>query len=152
MGDVRSEFSKLVATVNTDLNAGTVAFELERLGAIERTPKGCKLVDAIHYLGTELGEGLRLFAKDIDSLERAVSENLSAPPRTRNLHLRSEYDNIFYSALPEIRRWLVAEGREFHARVREHLSKHDRDLTDRDTTDPAGAKVSITTLSLTSQY
>ncbi len=68
-----------------------------------------------------------------------------------NLHLRTDFDNIYTSEIIPIRRWLIAEGKAFHKRAREFLSRFDKDLNeDVDETRKAGGKIVLTSFSFSS--
>ncbi|MCB0344212.1 MAG: hypothetical protein KDD66_03810 [Bdellovibrionales bacterium] len=124
----KSEFRQLVQTVSKNINPGTVLFELERMGSIERTPNGVKLVRQMPGFGSNPSKGFELLSRDIQTLVDAVQENLLAKVRPSNLHIRTEYDNIAKEHLPTIRNWLIDEGKVFHRKTREYLSKFDKDI------------------------
>ncbi len=126
-----SEFRRLVEAVSQDLNAGTVQFELERRGLATRTPKGLKLLGEIHYHDQDSERVLNLIGRDITTIIQAGEENLMQAHSVKNLHLRTEGDNIYHAAAPEVRRWLLAEGTKFHKRVRAYIAKHDQDVSPR---------------------
>lgn len=146
-----SEFRRLVQTVSKNINPGTVLFELERMGSVERTPNGVKLVRQMPGFGSDPRKGFELLSQDIQTLVDAVHDNLIAKSRPSNLHIRTEYDNISRKALPEIRRWLIDEGKIFHRRAREYLAKFDKDVNpELDETVPGGGKVVVNAFSFTS--
>ena len=141
-----NEFKELVESVNKAYGVKTILDEMMRLGLVERTGKSIKLIDADVVVQSD-EPSVELLAKDIDSLCRAVDENMSSEEKS-NLHIRTSYDNIFLSDLPELKWWLVTEGRKFHQKVREKLSKHDRDTApDRDPKEPGGGKICVTAFS-----
>jgi hypothetical protein len=123
-----SEFRSLVETISKDLNPGTVLFELERLGVVEHTLTGVRLVKGWELLRDNVEEGYLLAARDTDDLMSAVDENLQLDEEILNLHARTEYDQIYLDALPEIRAWLLTKGGEFHTDVRNYLARFDRDI------------------------
>ncbi|MCB0344035.1 MAG: hypothetical protein KDD66_02915 [Bdellovibrionales bacterium] len=130
-GAQNTEFFSLVEDINKNINPGTVLFELERLGHIEKTPRGIKLVKAIYAYSKEPEKGFELLAEDIDTLITAAEGNITAPDQPANLHIRTEYDNIAQDSLPKVQRWLVEEGMLFHRRARDFMSKHDKDVNPR---------------------
>ena len=67
-------------------------------------------------------------SNDASDVLEAAQENLSLSPKVPHLHLRTEFDNIYLSELPHIRKWLLLEGSRFHKKVRAFLSKYDKDL------------------------
>ena len=72
--------------------------------------------------------GYNLLSADLNSLARTVDENLSAPEEQKNLHARTEFDNIYYKDLPTIRKWLLEEGTRFHDKARSFLAQYDQDI------------------------
>ena len=124
-------------------------FELERLGLVEKTARGARLIRNITSVAKDPLRTYELLSEDTDTLFGAVEENLHQDDHVSNLHLRTDFDNIYLSDIIPIRRWLIAEGKAFHKRVREYLSKFDKDLhEDKDEDRPAGGKVVLTSYSL----
>ncbi len=124
-----SEFALLIATVSKELNAYTVLFEMERIGAVEKSKKGLKLITrAFLPPKGDLKESINLLAKDCEDLMSAVESNLNDDLKIKNLHLKTEYDNIPESCLPKIRSWVLKEGSAFHEKVRGFISTFDRDI------------------------
>jgi hypothetical protein len=142
-------FQDLVASVSKDVNPASVLLELERTGAVSRVRSGVKLIEAYHSFHGEPGQIMDLLAADLETLTSAVEENAYADLEIRNLHLRTEYDNIFVADIPKIRRKLLELGSKLHRDVRTLLTKHDKDLQPH-RQDEAGMKVSLGTFSLTS--
>lgn len=142
----RNEFVKLLGAVNTDLNPGTVLFELERSGLVERRSNSVKLLRAHVVPKGDVLEGFRILGQDADDLIRTVEENVTVEAAERSLHGRTDFDNISEKDLKTIRAWLVREGGEFHKKVRKYLAGFDHDVN------PAlqgrgGARVSLSTFS-----
>jgi len=135
-----SEFNNLVRSVTADVHPGTVLFQLERIGAIEKTPKGIKLKGFVYVPKSDPIEGFKLFAKDSFHLLNAVDENLLQNEKVPNLHIRTEFDNISATDLPKIRSWIVQEGTRFHQKVRKFVSKFDLDINPKKNKD-GGARV-----------
>ena len=148
----KSEFRLLVQTISKNINPGTVLFELERMGSVERTPNGVKLVRQMPGFGRNPQKGFELLSKDIQTLVDAVQENLLSKVRPSNLHIRTEYDNIATEHLPEIRRWLIDEGKVFHRKAREYISKFDKDINpELGDGSQGGGKVVVNAFSFTSE-
>lgn len=124
-----SEFHNLVESVSKNLNPATVLFELVRIGAVARTPRGLKLIKDVERLTKDPRAGFEHMSRDVETLMYAVEQNLELGIESHNLHIRTEYDNIVISALPKIRDWLREEGKQFHKRVREFLASHDKDIS-----------------------
>lgn len=125
---VDSEFSKLVQAVSKDLNPATVLFELERIKAVKKTPKGLKLLVEIYVPKGDVIQGLNFLSVDVDALIGAAEENLFESPAVPNLHLSVEYDKIRANEYENIRRWLLKEGNLFLIRVRDYVSQFDQDV------------------------
>lgn len=122
-------FYSLVERVSKDVGPAVVLAELERLGLVECEENKVKLLTSEHIDEQEPDEGLLLLNRDMGTLIEAVEENLFAPDKTHNLHLRTEYDNIFVEDIPKIRKWLLRRGQQFHKEAREFLTKFDKDIT-----------------------
>lgn len=126
LGD--EEFRELVRSVSQDLNPATVLFELERVRAVIRQPKGLVLqVTSYIPKGNPLA-GFGIVCDDSDDLIAAAEQNVFENPALPNHHLRTEYDRIRARDIPEIRRWILQEGRGFHKRARDFLSQFDQDI------------------------
>ena len=123
-----NSFKDLVASVSSDLNSGTLLFELERLGLVRKRGSVVKLLKGHHAIQGNAKDALALLSSDINDILNSVETNLSAK-KSIHLHGRTEFDNIDPKAVPKIRLWLIKEGREFHQKAREFLAKYDRDIT-----------------------
>lgn len=124
-----SEFEKLVKSVITDVGPAAILAELERLKLVERSSMGVRLLSGVSFYQGPPEKGLALLAHNVELLGRSVEENLFQPQSIRNLHLCTEYDNIFEESLPIIRQWLFEQGQLFHKHAREFLSQHDKDVS-----------------------
>ncbi len=133
-----SEFNQLVRKVTGDVHPGTVLFQLERLGAVEKTAKGLKLRGFVYVPKADPIEGFKLFAKDTFHLLSAVDENILGSQKIPNLHIRTEFDNIAKSDLPKIRKWIAKEGSRFHQKIRKFVSKFDLDINKRKNAEGGG--------------
>lgn len=146
-----SEFHELVRSVSQHVSPGSVLAEMERIGVVERTPSGLKMIRDYQRLGQrDPGDGFEIVGSDIDTLLRAAEENILDPGSTTNLHLTTSYSNIYRRDIPKIRRWLLDEGKKFHRRARNFLARFDADINPRgDAGEDAGGTVSIATFSFT---
>ena len=144
-----SEFVQLVRSVSQDLNSYTVLFELERIGAIAKSPRGVRLTRRAYEPGQELEEGLRLLARDSNYFIQGVEENLFDNPATPNLHISTEYDNVCIEDVPKIRYWFLEQGALFHAKARRFISQFDKDLNPKLYKKEGGAKVVFGSFSMT---
>ena len=136
-----SEFHELCKAVSQDLKAGTIAFEMERIGAVERTRKGLKLTKGAFSVKENYGVAYRQLGLDLEDLLSAVDHNISESPKLPNLHARTEYDNVYVDALPKIRKWVLEEGSRFHRKLRDYVSKFDKDIHPGDK--PGGGRIVI---------
>jgi hypothetical protein len=125
----QSEFWSLCRRVNKNLHPGTVLFELERLGNIEKTDGKVFLRRANVAVRKNEERAYSLLAHDLNALIISVEKNLHTDNvQEQVLHYHTEYDQIRGSKVGEIRRWLRDQGREFHRKVREYLSAFDMDV------------------------
>lgn len=125
------EFAALVRSVcGEDVSHYAVLHEMERLGAVERAGDRARLVWRDFVVSDDIEAGLRMLAQDSDDLVAAVEENLfeGAADGVKNLHLKTEFDNVRADKVPEIRAWILNEGSLFHRRVREYVAGFDVDL------------------------
>ncbi len=146
-GGKRSEFSELVKSVSKDLNPYTILFELERLGYVTRTRGGLALRTKLYIPKEDAEKSFELLSGDLGDLVSAVDENVFLKQRVPNLHLKTQFDNVVQSALPEIRRWLINEGTQFQERARKYLSRFDKDLQSGLKEKAGGARVAFATFS-----
>ncbi len=123
-----SEFHQLCHSLSKDINPGTILFELRRIDAVSQTKGGIKLLHQSYVPSGDPIAGFTILANDCDSLIDAVEENTLYPGDLPQFHARTAYDNVDPRAAGEIERWLLKEGHEFHRRVREFVSRFDRDI------------------------
>lgn len=146
-----SEFAELVREVTSDVAPYTVLNELERRELVERTARGVKLATTLHILADkDVAGGFALLGSDVQDLLEAASENILEPRATRNLHLKTQFDNIPRSKLPEIREWLLDEGSKFHVKVERYLAQFDRDIVPNRDRSPA-SRVAFGSFSLSEE-
>ena len=144
-----SEFKQLVASVSQNVSPASVLLELERIKSVERTESGVKLLQGVGFWDTVPERALGLFARDVDTVARAAEENLYAAQETKNVYLRTEFDNISKVDIPKIRKWLYDQGIAFHKRARAYLAKYDNDLNP-SVPREGGARVILSAFSWTS--
>jgi len=126
-----STFFRLVSSINKEVNAYAVLFDLERLGLVETKDGAVRLLANELDFGSDVESGARLVGDDIDDLLSIIQHNTTKGRSAENvpqLHLKTSYDNMIQEALPEIRAWLLKEGAEFHRKARDYLSQFDKDL------------------------
>ena len=141
-----SEFADLVESVSKSVGVASALFEMERTGAVQYTSRGIRLKRATHRVTKDSAVVIETLAKDMQTLLDAVLQNKDAKQESPNLHIRTEYDNVVLSRLPQIRSWVKSEGRKFHRRVRNYIAKYDRDISGVAKGD-AGGKVVVTAFS-----
>lgn len=144
IGSDQSSFSRLARSVSKELSPATIMFELERIGAIEVVERGIRLRMGSYTPRGDLVAGTNILSADIKTLIAAVLDNLTTERNLKNLHARTEFDNIRPAHLTDIAQWLITEGHAFHARAREFLARFDQDITPDPNFRGAGTKVSIT--------
>ncbi len=123
-----SEFSRLVHSVSKDLNPGTVLFELERVGAIQESPRGIKLCVQSYVPKGDPIAGFGIGAEDGEDLVTSIEENVLYDQPLPHFHARTSYDNVRPASIEHLKRWFLKEGHEFHAKVRDEVSKYDQDI------------------------
>lgn len=125
-----SEFAELVRSVSNSISPYTVAFELERLGMIQRARDGrLRLITRVFVPKGNPQAVLSMLGEDAEDLFQAVEENAFQVDNVQpNHHLKTEYRNVPAEALPEIRSWCLREGSALHERARNFLSRFDADL------------------------
>ena len=147
-----SEFADLVRSVNTCYGAGTVLLELLRIGTVVKTKNGLKLRRKMLGLADDAESAYLLLSKDFATLTQTVQNNIDRVYEHSSLHIRTEYDNVLVKEVPKIRKWVLDEGKKFHQRVRDYVSKRDRDVNLRLSSDePAGAKIVVTAFGFSSE-
>ncbi len=124
----KSEFAELVASISSAISPYTILFELERIGAVERTAQGLKLVVREYVPHQDLGQTFVYLSRDCEDLLLAVEGNIRSGRPDCNLHLQTQYDQVGVSYVEQIRRWFLDEGNSFHARARSFLSQFDKDI------------------------
>ncbi len=145
-GKDNSEFNELVLSVSTDLHPSTVLFELERLELIEKKPRGIELKEKRHIVTDDIDLGYKILSDDISDLTTSVEQNLFDAPKLKNLHGKTNFDNIYHEDLEEIKQWLLSEGAKLHHKARNFLANFDKDLNP-DACKTPGASVTLTTFS-----
>ncbi|MCB0331903.1 MAG: hypothetical protein KDD55_00320 [Bdellovibrionales bacterium] len=144
-----SEFADLVRQVSTHIHPGAALYDLQRLGYVEETPRGVRLVKQLYTTRGDLQKAFEIASDDMTSLIDAVDETFYEDPEVNNLHIRTVYDNIIVESLPKIRKWMIREGKEFHKKARDFLSQFDKDINRELEGKDGGAEVSLTAFSYT---
>lgn len=148
----QSDFRRLVAAVDATVPSHVALFQLEQLGFAELRGDEVTLLKERIEVHADPSKAYEVLGRGLESLVTCVLENVHEPAPIKNLHLHSEFDNIFLSDVPRIREWLLREGREFHRRAREFIAQCDADLNpdiEREQLEPERARVVLTAFSLT---
>lgn len=140
----QSEFADLVKTVSKDVHPTTFLKEFERRKYVKKMGRKVKLIRREHQFEEVSNRSLESVYRDVETLVRAVNQNLLENPNVRNLHLRTEYDNVFLEELPEIRTWMLEHGSKVHREAREYLVGKDKDLNLADKRRAGGRVVFVT--------
>ena len=141
----KSQFVELVQSISKDLNPYTVLFELERVGAVRRDDEALSLNADVYVPEGDVKESLGLLGRDMEDLILAVDENIFKKPTIPHLHIKTRYDNVALSAMPELQRWCLDLGAKVHAEVRAKLAKYDKDLNPKLKGEVGGAIISFGT-------
>ena len=151
-----SVFYSLVRKVSKNHHPSTVLAEMVRNGIAEITPKGAKFLRSTVVIGGDKSKFYEAAADDIQTILRCVEENIDHADGMGNLHHRTVADNIYADRLPEIKKWILQEGRKFHKRLRTYLARYDKDIrkesrasSKTDRKHQAGATVVVGSFSLT---
>ena len=123
------EFHQLVESISTDLHPASVLFELERIGAVEKTNRGIKLIRKSYNPKGDLEASLGMLSRDSEDLGQAIEENVLGSAGPRHHHAKTEFDNIRPEAEKKIEAWFVHEGNKLHEKARNFLAQFDRDVT-----------------------
>ncbi len=138
-----SEFARLVRLVNREVKSGTVLFDLERIGAVHRSPSGLKLKAKAYVPDRDSLEGYRMLAGDVEDLMEAVTLNIKDGGKILpNYHAKAIVDNVALKDLPRVRDWLFKACSNFHKKVVDYVSQYDLD-TNPNREGKGGGKVAI---------
>lgn len=124
-----SEFANLVRLVTKNYSPGTILQDLIQQEIVEIKGNKVALVGEQIDYRLDDNRAINLYSRNADSLSQAFEENLEETSEDRNVHMRTEYDNIYVEQIPEIRGWLLNETAEFHKKIRDYLVSHDADLS-----------------------
>jgi hypothetical protein len=133
-GTEEGQFERLVRKVTKNVHPGTVLQELRARGYVSEKNNKLKLLNTFHNIQRDVPAALGNVADEIGYLLCAVSENISLKNCSSevtlpaHLHGRTEFDNISENDLPKIRKWLLEQGSSFHRKVRNYLTKYDKDI------------------------
>lgn len=124
-----SEFSHLVSSISNDVKPSTVLFELERSALIKNIDGKITLLGEAFTPSGNIESNFAILSSDLNDIISAVEENTYSKNQDKNLHAKTEFDNIDISELPRIKRWLLDKGAKYHQEAREFLAKFDFDYS-----------------------
>ena len=119
-------------SISQHLKPGTVLFELKRLGIVEVTSRGVKRKMQLPGTIQNPEDGFELLSQDLDTLITAVTENIvHGDSKISNLHIRTEYDNIYVKDLEKAKWWLIEERKSLSSKSQkvsfEDRQRHQRE-------------------------
>jgi hypothetical protein len=109
--------------VSRDTHDGTILNELKRAGLVDVSERGVSLLKREALIPGDVDRAIEIVANNIETCILSGEENMSSSSDLRNLHLRTSYTKVPTSKLPEIRKWILERGVEFHRGLREYLSQ-----------------------------
>lgn len=124
----KNSFTDLVHSVSRHLHPRSVLDELLRSETVSRQGSRIRLDFAVSHVGLDPLRRFRFLGRNVATLVAAAEQNFTAEVAPPNLHVRTEYDNVPTSKVPEIRRWFLEEGKLFHKRARDFVAQFDADL------------------------
>jgi hypothetical protein len=145
------DFAELVRSVTTELNPSLVLAELERVGAVTRHRLGLKLVAHVYVPTPQETSYYDMLAEDSQDLVACIEHNVSDQTCEKNLHIKTEYDGIPDSLLPEVSQWILREGTLLHRKFAEYLSSKDKDTNPALKKLPGRNRVAVTSFGISMQ-
>lgn len=143
-----NEFSRLVYSVSKDTHDGTILAELKRAGLVVIEEDMVRLVKREALIVGDIDRATKIVESNLEGCLRSAEENILLNPEPRNLHLKTAYDNLPVEQLTDLKRWVLEAGKEFHQRLRAHLSTYDKDTTESvEHSGQGGGKLVITSYS-----
>jgi hypothetical protein len=132
-----SEFAKLVATVSREIGYYSLLVEMERRGIIKYVNSKDSKTNVRLVIGAVITSGLsvdslKMLQDDTQDLAESIFENMNSKEDSKdhikNLHLKTQFDNIPDEVVPKLKKWLLTEGTKFHRKVERYLSQFDKDI------------------------
>lgn len=124
----RNEFADLVHKASKELYPATVLFELERLGAVTRTPAGVKLNVQNYVPEGDALKGFQFVSQHLADLLDAGAQNIFTRPEIPHHQLYTEYDRVRPAQAAQLRAWFLREGHALHLRLRKRIGRYDQDV------------------------
>jgi len=130
IGRAGTDFANLVKEISSDVHPHTVLCELQRLNLVKIendyvTPIKSSFISSMNDEVTA-----QIIARDIDELMLCADENIAATNERPNHHTATIYDNIPKEYESELRDWINNEASQLHKKIREHVSRYDRDINE----------------------
>lgn len=138
-----SEFSELVNSLSNDVSPYTVLFGLEQAGAIEKKDSRVFLKAPLYLTDKNIKQSLSILAEDVSDLMQAVEGNVFDKPGVPNLHLTTVYDNVCVDHAETLKEWILDQGTAFHEKIRNQVSKFDKDANPRLFKKKGGVRIAV---------
>jgi len=128
-GEDCGEFGRLVRCISKELHPRSLLIDLERMGAVERTRDGVKLLSKLFFNDTASTEIYTMLSEDVEDLMEAVFVNAELDAKDRpNIHVKTQYDNVSPEDLGKIRDWFDKQAYRFHQLAERFMAKFDLDV------------------------
>lgn len=150
IGTDDSDFAKLVRKVTKNYSPGTILQELLLQKIVEKKGEKIFLISENSVYRFSQDRMLNLYARNVETLSQTFEENVNCSTDDRNVHLRTEYDNVYLSKLPQIRAWLLQAASEFHKKARDYITQFDADISPKKG-EEAGGRVVLGSFSFTTR-
>ncbi len=123
-------FSELVRRYSGDVTAGSILYELTRVGAVERLADGrVRLVAHAYIPQVSDPDMLRIFGSDVSDLVSTIDQNLNPETSQQPWFQRKVvFDNLPDNVLPEFRDLSAKQAQSLLEMWGHWLARHDRDV------------------------
>ncbi len=123
-------FDGLARRYSGDMPSRTVLEELERAGAVERTPAGGVRLGSRSYVpGADTAQKLQMLGTDTRDLIETIDHNLASDPGAARFQRKVVYDNVPEEFVGAFREALETRGQAFIEEFDRWLADRDRDRT-----------------------
>lgn len=125
----KASFTALVRAYSGDMPVRALLDELVRVGAVEVTDGGVRLLQAAYVPAGGPSDKLHILGADVADLIATIDHNLTATPETTRFQRKVSYDNLPAEVLPKLRKLSARESQSLLERLDRWLADHDRDTT-----------------------
>lgn len=142
------DFTSLVKEYSGDITARTIADELSRIGAIERTENGLlRLIKQAYIADQQDEEKLALFADNVAELMGTMEHNIEQTDQAQRRYQRKVvYDGIPIEKRKALKEFIEARAQQCLLEINQELAKYDRDQ------EPAASKDEFVKIGLGIHY